>query len=134
VRNMGIKNKNGQSILVFACTQCKRGQQTDFRHYPLCKKCNVSNQRLAKRNINGHLEENKTKKKKKAGRKPTAYLENKDLCDRVGKMRREEGLTGSAISKILNEEGIKTTKGYEWDTYRVEWLYRLYKKNNDISS
>lgn len=56
---MGIKNKNGQSVLVFTCTQCKRVQQTDFRHYPLCKKCNVSNQRLAKRSQNVKSEEKK---------------------------------------------------------------------------
>ena len=56
---MGIKNKNGQSVLVFTCVQCNRFQQTDFRHYPLCKKCNVSNKRLAKRNGNVQSEEKK---------------------------------------------------------------------------
>jgi hypothetical protein len=59
VRNMGIKNKNGQSVLVFTCTQCQRRQQTDFRHYPLCKKCNVSNQRFAKRNKSEQSSEEK---------------------------------------------------------------------------
>lgn len=128
-----MKNKNGQSVLVFTCTQCKRVQQTDFRHYPLCKKCNVSNQRIAKRNKNGHCEENIIEKSKKRGRKPTAYAKYENLCKRVYDLKTKERLSNNKISKIFNSEGLKTSNGFDWNTSSVEHLYNLYKKNNSQS-
>jgi hypothetical protein len=59
VKNMGIRSKNDQPILVFTCVQCKSRNKRDFRYYPLCKKCNKFNQRIDKRNNNGHSEEEK---------------------------------------------------------------------------
>ena len=53
---MGIKKLNGQKVLCFTCVQCKKQEVVDFRQYPLCKKCNTSNKRLAKRNKNEHPE------------------------------------------------------------------------------
>ena len=47
--SMGMKNSRGQMVLCFTCTQCKRKEVIDFRFYPICKKCNKANVRLAKR-------------------------------------------------------------------------------------
>lgn len=46
---MGLRNENNQMILVFTCKQCNKVQVADFRAYPLCKKCNKTNIKLAKR-------------------------------------------------------------------------------------
>ena len=56
---MGIKKLNGQKVLCFTCVQCKKEEVVDFRQYPLCKKCNKNNERLAKRNKSGHSDEKK---------------------------------------------------------------------------
>lgn len=52
---MGIKKANGQKVLCFTCVQCKKKEVVDFRQYPLCKKCDKTNAKLAKR---GKKEEN----------------------------------------------------------------------------
>ena len=46
---MGIYKANGQKVVCFSCTQCKKQQIIDFRFYPICKKCNKTNIKLAKR-------------------------------------------------------------------------------------
>jgi hypothetical protein len=46
---MGIKKANGQKVLCFTCTQCKKKEVIDFRQYPICKNCNKTNTKLAKR-------------------------------------------------------------------------------------
>lgn len=128
---MGIRNKNGQPVLIFNCVQCNAKNKTDFRTYPICKKCNKVNERLAKRNKNGHSEENNIEKKKKRGRKATAYAKYKDLCHRVADLKLKEGLSNREIGEIFNSEGLKTPKGSDWGVHTIEWLYCLYKKNNE---
>jgi len=59
VKNMGIRNKNDQPILIFTCLQCKARNKRDFRYYPLCKRCNKFNQRLDKRNKSEQSNEEK---------------------------------------------------------------------------
>jgi len=59
VKNMGIRNKNDQPVLIFNCVQCKGRNKRDFRTYPICKKCNTNNKRLAKRNKNEQSSEEK---------------------------------------------------------------------------
>ena len=130
---MGIRNKNDQPVLTFKCVQCHAKNKTDFRTYPICKKCNTSNQRLAKRNKNGHSEENIIEKSKKRGRKSTAYAKYEDLCLRVANLKNTDRLSCNKISKIFNSEGLKTPRGFDWNTSSIEWLYTLYKKNNQQS-
>ena len=48
---MGLKNRKGQMILCFTCKQCRQQEIVDFRAYPICKKCNKINTKLAKREI-----------------------------------------------------------------------------------
>jgi len=46
---MGIYKANGQKVVCFSCTQCRKQQIIDFRFYPICKKCNKNNTKMAKR-------------------------------------------------------------------------------------
>lgn len=126
---MGIRNKNGQPVLTFNCVQCNAKNRTDFRTYPICKKCNTVNKRLAKRNENGHFEENIIEKKKKSGPKPFAYEKYKDLCDRIVEYKTVDGLSNNKISKIFNSEGLKNPSGLDWNVNSIQWLYTLHLKN-----
>ena len=46
---MGIRNKKGQMVLRFTCSQCNQRELSDFRFYPICNKCNKCNTKLQKR-------------------------------------------------------------------------------------
>jgi hypothetical protein len=48
---MGLKKTNGQKVLCFTCTQCKKKEVIDFRFHPMCKKCNKTNTKLRKREL-----------------------------------------------------------------------------------
>ena len=46
-----MKKANGQMKLCFTCTQCKIQEVIDFRFYPICKKCNKTNTKMRKREV-----------------------------------------------------------------------------------